>query len=194
MINSLLFLVTFISMINIMSINWKPFPTFELYRDYSEILKINYEELNTLFINQFKDDIVFSFIPNLLLFCVSVSIFILLKAKLRINRSIKNNLYRNYNLIISQTMNRILILMIPLSILFSYLLFLPRSYGVLAHVWRPEIVDHKLLIHNLRSMVIVLNQIVLWISTGTLLLINIFFSNNARNKIFSYRIIRRELP
>ena len=137
--------IQIIDFFNFMSINWKPFPTFELYRDYSEILKINYEELNTLFINQFKDDIVFSFVPNLLLFCVSLSIFILLNAKLRIYKSIKNNLYRNYNLLISQTMNRILILMIPLSILFSYMLFLPRSYGVLAPVWRPEIVDHKLL-------------------------------------------------
>ena len=34
---SLLFLLTFISLINIMSINWKPFPTIKLYHDYQEI-------------------------------------------------------------------------------------------------------------------------------------------------------------
>jgi len=181
-------------MINTMSINWKPFPTIGLYLDYEEILKLNYEELNTFFINQFKDDIVFSFIPNLILSCVSMSSFILLNTKLRVNRSIKNNPYRNVNLIISQTMNRILILMISMSILFSYLLFLPRDYGHLARVWGPDIINHNLLIHNLRSMVIVLNQILFWTFTGTFLLMNIFFRNNANHTISSYRNIRRDLP
>lgn len=170
-----------------MSINWKPFPTLKLYLDYQELLKLSFEELNTFFINQFRDDIVFSFVPNFILFYVSISIFLLVNTKSRINRSIQNYPYRNFKLIISHTMNRIFIVMIPLSILFSYLLFLPRSYGHLAHVWGPDRINYNLLLHNLRSMAIVLNQIVFWTSAGTLLLRYIFFRNNARN------MIRRDL-
>ena len=189
-INSLLLLLTFISMINIMSINWNPFATLKLYLDYEEILKLSFEELNMFFNNQFRYDIVFSFVPNLILFYTSISIFILVNTKSRINRSIKNNPYRNFNLIISHTMNRILILMIPLSILFNYLFFLPRFYGY-SHYYNqipppflnPELIKRILLLNNILSKVIVLNQIVFWTSTGTFLLMKIFSRNIARNTI-----------
>ena len=184
----------FISIINIMSINWELLPTFELYRDYKVILKLNNEELNAFFINQFKDDMLFSFVPNLILFCVLICIFILLNTKLRINRSIKNNSYRNFNLIISQTMNRILILMISISILFSYLLSLPRDYGFVFYYWYSDMFYYKLLIRKIYSNILVLNQIIIWISAGIFLIMNGFFRNNVGSIVFSYRDIRRNLP
>ena len=193
-INCLLLILVFISIINIMSINWELLPTFELYRDYKVILKLNNEELNAFFINQFKDDMLFSFVPNLILFCVLICIFILLNTKLRINRSIKNNSYRNFNLIISQTMNRILILMISISILFSYLLSLPRDYGFVFYYWYSDMFYYKLLIRKIYSNILVLNQIIIWISAGIFLIMNGFFRNNVGSIVFSYRDIRRNLP
>lgn len=141
-------------------------------------------------ISNYLNNIFSQFIPNLVLLCITTSIFILINSLFRIESLNKRNLLKNTNFIVSELFIYIFALMVIMSIII--LLLLPFSYPSNPFFFDLDI-QTILLLYELRAVIIIINQILLWIYLGFFLIMNFLFRKNFKQTLTPLHNSQRQI-